>query len=78
MLQGLSTSASGLFSAQQRLEAAAHNTANLNIPETAGDDQLSPVEIAVEQIAAAQHFRAGVRAAQTQDQMLGALLDLEA
>jgi len=35
------------------------------------------VEDAVEMIAAEQHFAAGVRAVQTQDEMLGALLDIE-
>lgn len=35
-----------------------------------------PVEEAVEQIAAAQNFKANVRAVQTQDDMLGTLLDL--
>ena len=35
------------------------------------------VEDAVEMIAAEQHFAAGVRAVQTQDNMLGALLDIE-
>ncbi len=35
------------------------------------------VENAVEMIAAEQHFAAGVRAVQTQDNMLGALLDIE-
>ena len=35
------------------------------------------VEDAVEMIAAERHFAAGVRAVQTQDEMLGALLDIE-
>ena len=35
------------------------------------------VEVAVEMIAAEQHFAAGARAVQTQDNMLGALLDIE-
>ena len=35
------------------------------------------VEDAVEMIVAEQHFAAGVRAVQTQDEMLGALLDIE-
>ncbi len=35
------------------------------------------VEDAVEMIAAEQHFASGVRAVQTQDNMLGALLDIE-
>ena len=34
-------------------------------------------EDAVEMIAAGQHFAAGVRVVQTQDEMLGALLDSE-
>ena len=34
------------------------------------------VEDAVEMIAAERHFGAGVRAVQTQDEMLGALLDI--
>ncbi len=37
-----------------------------------------PVEEAVEQIAATQNFKANVRAVQTQDDMLGTLLDLHA
>lgn len=32
---------------------------------------------AVEQLVAVQHFASGVRSVQTQDQMLGALLDIE-
>ena len=35
------------------------------------------VEDAVEMITAERHFAAGVRAVQTQDEMLGALLDIE-
>ena len=38
---------------------------------------LKRVDEAVELIAASQHFAAGVRAVQTQDEMLGALLDIE-
>ena len=40
-------------------------------------DPRSRVEDAVAMMAASQHFAAGVRAVQTQDEMLGALLDIE-
>ena len=100
MISALSTSASGLRANQQRLQAPAHNTANLTTEEaakvrvqskevkgggvqtqakvTGGAEQIEPVEEAVEQITAAQNFKANARSVQTQDEMLGALLDIKA
>tara|TARA_Y100000588_G_scaffold311269_1_gene337210 strand:+ start:108 stop:410 length:303 start_codon:yes stop_codon:yes gene_type:complete len=43
-----------------------------------GAAQIEPVEEAVEQITAAQHFKARARSVQTQDEMLGVLLDIRA
>ena len=96
MIQGLSTSHSGLRFAQERLRSTAHNIANSTTMETALlsmrgrerpeggvatevylDAHRHRVEETVEMIAASQHFAAGVRAVQTQDEMLGALLDSE-
>lgn len=48
---------------------------------TGGAAQIEPVEEAeeaVEQITAAQNFKANARSVQTQDEMLGALLDIKA
>ena len=45
---------------------------------TGSQAEIRPVEEAVEQMVSAQHFVANARAVQTQDDMLGALLDLEA
>ena len=92
MLQRLTISLSGLRFAQQHLRSTAHNTANATTAEKSslrvrgrhapeggvrievelGQPCQRRVEDAVEMIAAA-----GVRAVQTQDNMLGALLDIE-
>ena len=96
MIQGLSTSHSGLRFAQERLRSTAHHTANRTTtemasgraseherPEVGVASEVVPAarrhrgEDAVEMIAAGQHFAAGVRVVQTQDEMLGALLDSE-
>jgi len=85
MLQGLTSSQSGLRSAEERLRSTAHNTANATTEAPEGGVRTEVelgqphqrVEDAVEMIAAEQHFAAGVRAVQTQDEMLGALLDIE-
>jgi len=96
MLQGLTSSQSGLRSAEERSRSTAHNTANATTeapvslrargreaPEGGVRTEVElgqphqRVEDAVEMIAAEQHFAAGVRAVQTQDEMLGALLDIE-
>lgn len=95
MLQGLTSSQSGLRSAEERLRSTAHNTAatteapvslrarGREAPEGGVRTEVElgqphqRVEDAVEMIAAEQHFAAGVRAVQTQDEMLGALLDIE-
>ena len=86
MIQGLSTSHSGLRFAQERLRSTAHNTANsttMERPEGGVASEVVPkagrhrVEEAVEMIAASQHFATAVRVVQNQDEMLGALLDRE-
>ena len=86
VIQGLSTSHFGLRFAQERLRSIAHNTANsttMERPEGVVAPEVVPnagrhrVEEAVEMIAASQHFASGVRVVQTQDEMLGALLDRE-
>ena len=92
MIQGLSTSHSGLRFAQERLRSTAHHTANRTTTERASGHERREVgvasevvpaarrhrgEDAVEMIAAGQHFAAGVRVVQTQDELLGALLDSE-
>ena len=96
MFQGLSISSSGLVFNEKRLDASAHNTANLTTEDTAGvhvqaeevpgagvrsrhsvsDQDISLVHESVEHILAGHHFTANVRAAQTQDEMLGVLLDV--
>lgn len=97
MLGGISSIRSGLLLNQQRLEASAHDTANLaTIPAvdlrveareapggvestiTAGSGPASPVGEAVEQRVAGHHFAALKKALQTQDELVGRLLDLEA
>ena len=92
MIQELSTSHSGLRFAQERLRSTAHHTANRTTTEMASGHERREVgvtsevvpaarrhrgEDAVEMIAAGEHFAAGVRVVQTQDEMLGALLDSE-
>jgi flagellar basal body rod protein FlgG len=96
MIQGLSTSHSGLRFAQERLRSTAHHTANRTTTEMASGrvsgherrevgvaSEVVPAarrhcgEDAAEMITAGQHFAAGVRVVQTQDEMLGALLDSE-
>ena len=76
MIQGLSTSHSGLRFAQERLRSTAHNTAN-STTEVVPKAGRHRVEEAVEMIAASQHFATAVRVVQNQDEMLGALLDRE-
>ena len=96
LIQGLSTSHSGLRFAKERLRSTAHNIANSTTMETASlstrgrelpvggvatevnlEVRHHRVEEIVEMIAASRHFAAGVRVVQTQDEMLGALLDSE-
>ena len=86
MIQGLFTSHFGLRFAQERLRSTAHNTANsttMERPECVVASKVVPkagrhrVEEAVGMIADSQYFAAGVRVVQTQDEMLGALLDRE-
>ena len=96
MIHGLSISSSGLAFNEKRLNASAHNTANLTTEDaarahvqaeevpgggvrsrhSASDRDIRVVDESVEQILAGHHFTANVRAAQTQDEMLGVLLDL--
>lgn len=45
---------------------------------TGGAEPVEEAEEAVEQITAAQNFKANARSVQTQDEMLGALLDIKA
>jgi len=89
MVQGLSTSHSGLRFAQERLRSTAHHTANRTTTEMASGrasgHERREVGVASEVVpaarrhrgedAAGQHFAAGVRVVQIQDEMLGALLD---
>lgn len=98
MLGGISIISSGLLLSQQRLEASAHDTANLTTVPTvdlrleareasqggvkgmlvAGSGPASSVVEAVEQITAVHHFAALKKALQTQDELVGQFLDLEA
>ncbi|MCC7262401.1 MAG: flagellar basal body rod protein [Candidatus Latescibacteria bacterium] len=98
MLGNLSIISSGLALSQQRLEASAHNTANLNTRPSAalrveagegaqggvegtvvaGEGPSSPVVESVEQIAVTYQVVALKKALQTQSEMVGRLLDLEA
>ncbi len=96
MIHGLSISSSGMAFNERRLNASAHNTANLSTEDAArahvqaeevpgagvrsrhsvSARDISAVDESVEQILAGHHFTANVRAAQTQDEMLGVLLDV--
>lgn len=98
MLGNISIITSGLALSQQRLEASAHNTANLNTRPAvvlrveahegpwggvegvvvAGEEPASPVAESVEQISAGQQVVALKKALQTQSDMVGRLLDLQA
>ena len=82
MIGGLSISHSGLRHAQRRLEASAHNTANLTTAKTTASttaQRPAPfVDEAVEQISIVHQAGALRRAVQTQDDMLGILMDLTA
>ncbi len=91
---------SGLQAAQARLDASAHNTANMNTPgfrrlraepsEVAGRGgvatavQRAPQEgvaleqEVVDQMTATYAFKANLQTLQTQDRMMGALLDVRA
>ena len=61
---------SGLQAAQLRLDASAHNVANLNTPGFRRQ--------VVEQMAATYAFKANVQVLKTNDRMMGALLDTKA
>ncbi len=80
MIGGFSISHSELRHAQRRLEASAHTTANLTIAKTTASTTAQPtapfVDGAVEQISIVHQAGALRRAVQTQDDMLGILLDL--
>lgn len=98
MLGNISIVSSGLALNQQRLEASAHNAANLNTRPSAaqrvearqggqggvegrvvaGEGPSSPVTESVEQIALTHQVVALKKALQTQSEMVGQLLDLEA
>lgn len=91
---------SGLQAAQARLDASAHNTANMNTPgfrrlraepsEAAGQGgvatavQRAPQEgvaleqEVVDQMTATYAFKANLQTLQTQDRMMGALLNVRA
>ena len=95
-----SIASSGLQAAQARLDASAHNTANMNTPgfrrlraeqtEVAGQGgvaasiQRAPQEgvaleqEVVDQMTATYAFKANLQTLQTQDRMMGALLDVRA
>ena len=98
MLGNISIISSGLALDQQRLEASAHNTANLNTRPSAvlrveaqdgaqggvvgmvvaGEGPSSPVVESVEQITLSHQAIALKKVLQTQSDMVGQLLDLEA
>ena len=98
MLGNISIISSGLALNQQRLEASAHNTANLNTQPTAvlrveahegpqggvegmvvaGAGPSSPVVESVALISVGHQVVALKKALQTQSEMVGRLLDLEA
>ena len=98
MLGNIAIISSGLALDQQRLEASAHNTANLNTRPSAalrveaqegpqggvegvvvaGEGPASPVVESVEQITLSHQAVVLKKALQTQSDMVGQLLDLEA
>lgn len=98
MLGNIAIISSGLALDQQRLEASAHNTANLNTRPSAalrvearegaqgvvegwvvaGEGPSSPVVESVEQMTLSHQATALKKALQTQSDMVGQLLDLEA
>ena len=96
-----SIGSSGLQAAQLRLDASAHNVANMNTPgyrrqavaqqavaDSAGvratvqrqqeADGVALEKEAVEQMSATYAFKANLQTIQTQDEMMGALLDVKA
>ena len=79
MIGGLSISQSGLRHDQRRLEESAHNTANLTTAKTTASpaaQRSAPfVDEAVEQISIVHQAGALRRVVQTQDDMLGILMD---
>lgn len=98
MLGNISIITSGLALSPPRLEASAHNTANLNTRPSAalrvearqgagggvegvviaGEGPSSPVAESVARIALTHQMVALKKALQTQSEMVGRLLDLEA
>ena len=70
-----SIGSSGLQAAQLRLDSAAHNVANMN---TAGFKRQTVAQEAVEQMAATYAYKANLQTIKTQDEMMGALLDVRA
>lgn len=98
MLGNIAIISSGLALDQQRLEASAHNTANLNTRPSAalrveaqegaqggvegtvvaGEGPSDPVAESVEQITLIHQAVALKKALQTQSDMVGQLLDMEA
>ncbi|MBP3979215.1 flagellar basal body rod protein [Acidovorax sp. JG5] len=96
-----SIGSSGLQAAQLRLDASAHNVANMNTPgyrrqavaqqaeaDSAGvratvqrqqeADGVALEKEAVEQMSATYAFKANLQTIKTQDEMMGALLDVKA
>lgn len=72
---------SGMRAAQLRLDASAHNVANVQTPASSaqgpgGFDRLA--DDMVDQRMSLYSFAANLRTVQTQDAMLGALLDVRA
>ena len=82
MIGGFSISHSELRHVQRRMEVSAYNTANLTTAKTTASSAAQPtapfVDEAVEQISIVHQAGALRRAVQTQDDMLGILLDLSA
>ena len=95
-----SIGSSGLQAAQLRLDASAHNVANMNTPgyrravvaqqavtDSAGvratvqrqqaAEGVALEQEAVEQMSATYAFKASLQTIQTQEQMMGALLDVK-